>query len=122
MNPQEFVNPDQSSKTIGQIETSTITEATNTLVNLMSSMGMSNPTAPTNVSAKGVSIVKKGDSFIITLSMFTPPITFVWTGLMPNKQLTDVIAKIVEEKKKIGMINKVKTSDGQDFFQLGIAN
>jgi hypothetical protein len=121
MNLNEAVQ-ESSSKTIGQIETSSITEATATLVNLMSSMGMANPTAPTNTSAKGVSIQKKGDSYVITLSMFTPPITFVWTGLTPTKELTQVIAKIIEEKKKIGMINQVKTSDGTDLVQLGIIN
>lgn len=112
----------ESSKVIGQIETSSIEEATHTLVNLMSSMGMANPTAPTNSSSKGVSIQKKGNSYVITLSMFNPPITFVWTGLTPTRELTQAIAKIIEEKKKIGMINKVKTSDGSDLFQLGVTN
>jgi len=83
-------------------------------------MGMSNPTAPTNSSTKGVSVKKKGNSIIITLSMFTPPITFVWTNLLPAKELPKVIATIIDQKKRIGSINNITLSDGTKFVQLGV--
>ncbi|MFS8130595.1 MAG: hypothetical protein ACMG57_01310, partial [Candidatus Dojkabacteria bacterium] len=69
MNLLEFINKNESSKTIGQVECMSIEEATATITNLMSSMGMSNPTTPTNSSPKGVVVKKKGNSIIITLSM-----------------------------------------------------
>jgi|SRR6185369_10412441 len=120
MNLLEFINKTESTKNIGQVECMSIDEATATITNLMSSMGMSNPTAPINSSSKGVTVKKKGNSIVITLSMFTPPITFVWTNLLPAKALPSVIAKIIEEKKKIGSINNVTLSDGSKYVQLGV--
>lgn len=120
MNLLEFINKTESSRTIGQVECMSIDEATATITNLMSSMGMSNPVSPVNTSTKGVTVKKKGNTIVITLSMFTPPITFVWTNLLPAKSLPDVIAKIIEEKKKIGSINNVTLSDGTKFVQLGV--
>lgn len=120
MNLLEFINKNESSRNIGQVECMSIEEATSTITNLMSSMGMSNPTTPINSSTKGVTVKKKGNSIVITLSMFTPPITFVWTNLMPAKSLPDVIAKIIVEKKKIGSINNITLSDGTKFVQLGV--
>lgn len=120
MNLLDFINKTESSRVIGQVECMSVEEATATLVNLMSSMGMSNPGIPTNTSGKGVSITKKGSSLVITLSMFTPPITFVWTNLMPAKALPEVIVKIINEKKKIGSINNVTLADGSKYVQLGV--
>ncbi len=120
MNLLEFINKNESSRNIGQVECMSIEEATSTITNLMSSMGMSNPTAPINTSSKGVTVKKKGNSIVITLSMFTPPITFVWTNLLPAKALPEVIAKIIEEKKKIGSINNITLSDGTKYVQLGV--
>ncbi|MEP7103639.1 MAG: hypothetical protein ABI721_02955 [Candidatus Dojkabacteria bacterium] len=120
MNLLEFINKTESTKNIGQVECMSIEEATSTLVSLMSSMGMANPTTPTNSSLKGVTITKKGRNIVITLSMFNPPITFVWTGLMPAKSLPDIIAKIINEKKKIGSINNITLSDGSKYVQVGV--
>lgn len=120
MNLLEFINKNESVKNIGQVECTSIEEASATITNLMSSMGMSNPTSPVNSSTKGVTVKNKGNSIIITLSMFTPPITFVWTNLLPARELPKVIASIIEKNKKIGSINNVTLSDGTKFVQLGV--
>ncbi|MEO6728429.1 MAG: hypothetical protein ABIM99_00750 [Candidatus Dojkabacteria bacterium] len=120
MNLIEFINKTEATRNIGQVECMSLEEATATITNLMSSMGMSNPSTPTNSSSKGVTVKKKGNTIIITLSMFNPPITFVWTNLLPAKALPDVIAKIIEEKKKIGSINNITLSDGTRLVQLGV--
>ena len=68
----------------------------------------------------GISIKRKGKNFVVTLNMFTPPITFVWTNLLPAKSLTQVIEKIIDERRKIGYINQVTTADGNKYIQFGI--
>jgi len=104
---------------IGKVEVAK-EDMVNMLVGLMNSMGLVNPGSVTSASSKAVTVTKKGNTYVITLNVYNPPITFTWTGLLPTEKLAEVILKLIEDKKKINYINKVKTSDG-DFVQLGIS-
>jgi hypothetical protein len=87
---------------------------------IMSSMGLTNPTGVTTTSSKAVSVSRKGNTYVITLNHYNPPITFTWTGLLPSDKLSEVIKKLIEDKKRINYINNIKTGEG-DFIQLGIS-
>lgn len=112
------VTPDKGSQ-IGKVEVDQ-GNMVNMLLGIMSSMGLTNPTTVTTKSSKAVSVTKKGNTFVITLNHYDPPLTFTWTGLLPSDKLAEVISKLIEDKKKINYINNVKTEKG-DFVQFGIS-
>lgn len=115
-------NPAQTEKgvnSIGKVEV-TSGNMVEMLMGIMSSMGLTNPTAITSKSSKAVTITKKGEGYLITLNHYDPPITFTWTGLMPTERLSEVIGKLVEDKKKINYVNHVSTADGK-FVQFGVS-
>jgi|SRR5690606_31219181 len=118
----DFLTPNVESRGVTQIGKVEVAKEgmVDMLTGLMNSMGLVNPGAVTNTSSKAVTITKKGNTYVITLNLYNPPITFTWTGLLPSEKLAEVIFKLIDEKKRINYINKVKTSDG-DFVQVGIS-
>jgi hypothetical protein len=90
------------------------------IMGMMNSMGLVNPGAVTTTSSKAVTVTKKGNTYVITLNMYTPPITFTWTGLLPADKLAGVILKLIEDNRKINYINQINTDKG-NFVQLGIS-
>jgi hypothetical protein len=107
--------------TIGSVECGTLEQTAGTLLSLMVSMGMANPTSPTNNSNKAVTIKKKGKAYVITIGLFTPPLTFTWTGLFPQGNLVDVLSKVIEDNKKISSLNTITHPSGKKYLQLGLA-
>lgn len=115
-------NEAPAQKEIGKVECSSFSQAVSTIASLMGTMGMTNPAKLTSATAKGIKIVKRGNTYVITLLMFTPPVSFTWTGLTEDKNLPSVIAKIMEENKKIASMNTVRMDNGTRFLQLGVIN
>jgi hypothetical protein len=106
---------------IGSVDCDSIEQTAGTLMSLMTSMGMANPTTPINNSAKAVTIKKKGKTYTITIGLFTPPLTFTWTGLFPQGNLVDVLTQIISDNRKISSLNTITHPSGKKYLQLGLA-
>lgn len=113
------ITENRSGGVIGKAE-ATKENLTNMLIGIMNSMGLVNPTSVTSTASKAVTIKKKGDVYVITLNHYDPPITFTWTGLLPSDKVSEVIAKLIEDKKKISYVNNLKTSKGE-YVQFGVS-
>lgn len=115
-------NESPAQKEIGKVECSSFSQAVTTIASLMGTMGMTNPGKLTSATGRGIKVVKKGETYVITLLMYTPPVSFTWTGLTEDKNLPGVIARIMEENKKIASMNTVRMNDGTRYLQLGVIN
>ncbi len=113
-------NPRINENIIGSVNCSSLEQTAGTVMNLMTTMGMVNPTTPTNHSSKAVTIKKKGKSYTISISLFTPPLTFTWTGLFPMNEFKDKLAHAIANSKKISYINTVSNASGNRFMQFGL--
>lgn len=122
MNFFDFFNfkTESGSKEVGSFDcdASTLTDA---FVNLSGKVGIKNPTTLSVNSAKGISIQKKGDKYIIKLLMFTPPVELEWTDLKPMNQLFDILNEMTTNNKKVGYLNIKKIDSGISFFQLALS-
>jgi hypothetical protein len=88
-------------------------------VGMANSMGLSNPAGLVGKSGKGIRLSKKGQTYTLTLTMYKPPITVSWTGVMPMDKLVEILDRLATDNKKVGYLNTFNTS-GQQFFQLAI--
>lgn len=117
---QNFFKPDSFAKVIGNIEC-TGESLPNMLIGMMSSMGMANPASLPSKSSKGVRVTKKGkNSYKLTLGMFNPPVDIMWTGPLDEKQILDLVSKIIEDNKTLSYVN-YHNIDGKRLFQFAIS-
>lgn len=117
---QNFFKPDSFSKVIGNVECSG-ENLPNMLIGMMSSMGMSNPSALPSKSSRGVRISKRGkNSYKITLGMFTPPVDIMWTGPLDETQIMKLVAKTIEDSKTLSYVNYHNVA-GKRVFQFAIS-
>lgn len=106
-------------KNVGKIECSR-GELPDVLIGMLQKMGMNNPSKLTVKSTKGVTVIKKGNKYVLVLNTYNPPLVLSWTGTIPLSQLLEVIDNVAKEGKKIGFINFVNV-EGTSTFQLGLA-
>jgi len=109
-----------SAKVIGQVDCSFNT-VNNVLVNMLSSIGMSNPTGVKTSSSKAVKVVKKGKVYTLTLYMFNPPVVIKWTGAISYDKLIDIIEDVQTQKKSIAYMNTININQ-EKFFQFALAD
>ncbi len=106
---------------IGSVNCSSLEQTAGTLVNLVTTMGMTNPITPVNQASKAISIKKKGKTYTITIGLFTPPLTFTWTGLFPHGEFMTKLGQVIEDNRKISYINTISNGTGKKFMQFGLA-
>lgn len=112
---------EQQKDQIGKVE---CTESTlvDMCLGLLSSVGMINPGQVVAHSYKGVKLTRKGDKYILTLTMFKPPLKVSWSSTHSYSKLRKLLIKSASTNKTICYMSIISSPNKAKLVQLAFAN
>lgn len=103
MNVAELLNG-KKEKSIGAIECKP-QDLVDTFLRLADFLHMKNPGSIVSTTSKSITIQKKGDSYVLILNNYTPPLEISWSDLFDSNNLEKKLIEASEQSKSVAYLN-----------------